>query len=92
MEDCKSLWIILNGQIPSIEFTVEVENNGSLSFVDMLIYWKVDWSLGQEVYWKPTHTNLKLVISIVPHKKPQWCIHWHRSRVAADPDHVKKES
>lgn len=39
------------------KFTVELENNGCLAFLDVQIYRKEDKKLGHTVYRKPTHTE-----------------------------------
>jgi len=44
----------------NIQFTMEIEAEGHLSFLDVNIYKKMDGSLGHQVYWKPTHTNFYL--------------------------------
>jgi hypothetical protein len=41
----------------NIQFTMEIEENGHLPFLDIDIH-KADGSLGHKVYRKPTHTNL----------------------------------
>jgi len=43
-----------------IQFTMEKEEEGHLTFLDMGIYRKTDGSLGHKIYRKPTHTNLFL--------------------------------
>ena len=50
----------LNGIHSSIQFTMEIEDEGHLPFLDIDTYRKMDGSLGHKVYWKPTHTNLYL--------------------------------
>ena len=42
---------------PSIQFTVELEKDGLLPFLDILIKRKSDGSLDITVYRKPTHTD-----------------------------------
>ena len=41
----------------NIQFTMEMEENGRLPFLDIDIYKKTTGSLGHKVYRKPTHTN-----------------------------------
>ena len=50
----------LNGVHKNIQFTMEIEEDGHLPFLDIDIYKKADGSLGHKVYRKPTHTNLYL--------------------------------
>ena len=47
----------LNSVRPSIKFTVEVEKEGSLPFLDALLQRKDDGNLDVTVYRKPTHTD-----------------------------------
>lgn len=50
----------LNGINSNIQFTMEVEKNGQLPFLDILISKKTDGTLGHAVYRKKTHTDLYL--------------------------------
>ena len=50
----------LSGLHKNIYFTMEIEEDGHLPFLDIDIYRKTDGSLGHKVYRKPTHTNLHL--------------------------------
>lgn len=47
----------LNNQHCDIKFTMEIENNGSLPFLDVLVKRLPDGRLGHSVYRKPTHTD-----------------------------------
>uniref|UniRef100_A0A6P7FX31 Uncharacterized protein LOC114331948 n=1 Tax=Diabrotica virgifera virgifera TaxID=50390 RepID=A0A6P7FX31_DIAVI len=47
----------LNGIHPSIQFTMEVESEESLPFLDVLIQKQPPHSFSYSVYRKPTHTN-----------------------------------
>jgi hypothetical protein len=48
---------LLNSIHPSIEFSMEIEEDGRLPFLDVLITRKQDGTLGHQVYRKPTHTD-----------------------------------
>ena len=50
----------LHGIHNNIQFTMEIEDEGHLPFLDTDIYRKMDGSLGHRVYRKPTDTNLYL--------------------------------
>jgi hypothetical protein len=50
----------LNGLHKNIQFTMEIEEEGHLPFLDIHIYRKTDNSLGHKVYRKPTRTKLYL--------------------------------
>jgi len=51
----------LNGLHRNIQFTMEMEGDGHLPFLDFDIYRRWEGSLGHRVYQKPTHTVLCLV-------------------------------
>jgi hypothetical protein len=50
----------LNGFHRNIQFTMEIEKDSHLPFLDIDIFRRPDGSLGHKVYRKPTHTNLYL--------------------------------
>jgi hypothetical protein len=50
----------LNSVHQSIQFTMEMERDSHLPFLDIEIYRRPDGSLGHRVYCKSTHTNLYL--------------------------------
>ena len=50
----------LNSRHPNIRFTCEMEENGQLPFLDVLLRRHPDGTLGHSVYRKPTHTDLYL--------------------------------
>jgi hypothetical protein len=47
----------LNGLHNNIKFTMEIEEEGHLPFLDIDTYRKTNGSIGHKVYRKPTHTN-----------------------------------
>ncbi|CAK9823993.1 hypothetical protein ANTRET_LOCUS2231 [Anthophora retusa] len=47
----------LNSLHPKIQFTMEIETDGQLPFLDVLVTKKQDGSLGHRVYRKLTHTD-----------------------------------
>ena len=47
----------LNSLRPTIQFTVKVEKDRSLPFLDVLLRWKDDGSLDTTMYRKPMHTD-----------------------------------
>jgi len=51
----------LNGLHRNIQFTMEMERDGHLPFLDFNMYRRWEGSLGHRVYQKPTHTNVCLV-------------------------------
>ena len=53
----------LNSKHQNIEFTVEVENNGKLPFLDILITREPNMSFSTSIYRKPTYTGLMMKFS-----------------------------
>ena len=51
----------INGLHKKIHFTMDIERDGHLPFLDIDMYRKNDGSLGNTVYRKSTHTNLDTV-------------------------------
>ena len=47
----------INGISPTIKFTVEIEENCSLAFLDVKVSRNLDNTLWTNIYQKPTHTN-----------------------------------
>lgn len=43
---------------PNIRFTIEMEVQRKLPFLDVLVYQKSNGSLGQAIYRKGTHTDM----------------------------------
>lgn len=57
VDKLKTFLEYLNNIHPSIQFTMEVEVQGQLPFLDILVIKKPNGALGHTVYRKPTHTN-----------------------------------
>ncbi|OXA38612.1 hypothetical protein Fcan01_26646 [Folsomia candida] len=53
----KQILKLLNEFHPSIQFTIEYEQNDSLPFLDVMVYKKENGIMGHRVYRKNTHTN-----------------------------------
>jgi hypothetical protein len=71
----------INGLHKNIRFTIEIEQDGHLPFLDIDIYRRADGTLGHKLYRKPTHTNLYL----------QQNSHHHPARVLCDNDSLPQE-
>ena len=56
-QNLTSFFIHLNSISPEIKFTMEVEENMRIPFLDVLIIRKEDGSLGHKVFRKSTHTE-----------------------------------
>jgi len=52
--ELRKFLIFLNNQHPNIHFTIDIEDNGKLPFLDVLVS-KKDGTLGHQVYRKLTH-------------------------------------
>lgn len=77
----------LNSQFSFIKFTVEIEKEGILPFLDIKLIWKTDRTLERKVYHNPTHTNLYL---------PSDSFHHPAQKLSAlatlvDRDHLQEE-
>ncbi|KAJ4426524.1 hypothetical protein ANN_27338 [Periplaneta americana] len=75
-------------------FTMEVEMNGKLPFLDILISRNNNGSLGHAVYRKPTHTNLYLNANSFHHKVQRMGILntlAHRAVSISDPEQLDTE-
>ena len=85
----------LNSVRPSIKFTVEVEKDGTLPFLDTLLQRKGDGSLDVTVYRKPTHTDRYLDFQShhPPHVKRGLvrCLFDRARSVTSSQDNLQKE-
>ncbi|XP_043263261.1 uncharacterized protein LOC122403673 [Colletes gigas] len=62
-EALNSFHNFINSIHPSIKFTVEIEKNQQIPFLDVLVNRKHDGTLGHKAYRKPTHTDRYLQAS-----------------------------
>jgi len=84
----------INGLHKKIQFTMEIEKDGHLPFLDIDIYRKTDGSLGHKVYRKPTHTNLYLQQSSHHHPASKQSVLTsltHRAITLCDQDSLPQE-
>lgn len=59
----------LHGAEPSIQFTIEIEKEGTLPFADVRVTRDQDGNLDTSIYRKPTHTDQHLHVSSNHFKK-----------------------
>jgi hypothetical protein len=64
-EEIQKILLHLNAQEPKIQFTIEMEKEGSLPFLDVLLKKKEDGFLSFSVYRKETHTDEYLILCCV---------------------------
>ena len=64
----------INSQHPNIRFTMEIEENNQLPFLDVLVKKRDDGSLAHCVYRKPTHTNRYLNAASHHHPATKRCV------------------
>jgi len=55
--ELRKFLIFFNNQHPNIRFTMDIEENKKLSFLDVLVTKKADNTLGHQVNRKPIHTD-----------------------------------
>jgi hypothetical protein len=84
----------LNRQAESIKFTMEIEDNNNIPFLDILISKKNDGSLSHQVYRKKTHTDRYLHVE--SHHHPAQKLGVINTLVTcairvSDNDHVEQE-
>ncbi|KAK5649280.1 hypothetical protein RI129_000309 [Pyrocoelia pectoralis] len=93
-EKLKAFLEHLNNVHPNIKFTIEIEQNDQLPFLDVLVKKKRDGRLGHTVYRKPTHTDR--YINAKSHHDPSQLKSViktliNRSQKLADADNIKEE-
>jgi hypothetical protein len=84
----------LNSLHPRIKFTMELESNGKLPFLDVLVTKKESGSLGHSVYRKPTHTDRYLNATSNHHPSQKRALIKtlaHRARTICDPESLDGE-
>jgi hypothetical protein len=84
----------LNSINPNIQFTMEIEKDEKLPFLDILIYKTNDGKLGHQVYRKPTYTGLYLNARShhhPTHKQGVISSLIHRAVKISDKEHLKEE-
>ena len=85
----------LNSVRPSIKFTVEIEKEGTLPFLDTLLRRKGDGTLDFTVYRKPPHTDryLDFQSQTPPHVKRGLvrCLFDRARNVTSSQDNLQKE-
>jgi len=84
----------LNSISSEIKFTMELEENGKIPFLDVLISRKEDGTLGHQVYRKKTHTNSYLHANSYYHPSQKSGVLNTlavRAFRISDPDHLKEE-
>jgi len=89
-ELCK-FFIFLNNQHPNIHFTINIKENGKLTFLYVLVSKKADGTLGHQVYRKPTHTDRYLHAESHYHpSQKQSAINSlvHRAFIISDKEHL----
>ena len=77
-----------------IKFTMEMEEEGKLAFLDVLLTKKVDGSLGYQVYRKKTHTDRYLHADSHHHPAQKAGVIQtlaYRSKRILDTDHLEQE-
>jgi hypothetical protein len=84
----------LNNIYQCIQFTMEMERDSHLLFLEIGIYRKSDASLGHKVYCKPTHINLYLNTSSHHHPSSKHAALFtpvHGARALCDHDSLQVE-
>ncbi|XP_046384639.1 uncharacterized protein LOC124154910 [Ischnura elegans] len=56
-EELQSFLKHINSQHPAIQFTMEMEKDRRIPFLDVMVNKRIDGSLGYEIHRKPTHTD-----------------------------------
>jgi hypothetical protein len=84
----------LNGIHRNIKFTKELEQNGTLPFLDVLVKKKMDGTLGHMVYRKTTNIDVYLHVDLEHHleqKRAVLSTLTHRAQSICDEDSLQDE-
>ncbi|XP_022101529.1 uncharacterized protein LOC110985087 [Acanthaster planci] len=85
----------LNSLKPSIQFTIENEQDNSIAFLDTMVHREPDGSLTSTVYRKPTHTDQYLAFDshhpVSVKRGVAKCLHDRASRLVTRPRHTAAE-
>ncbi|XP_042202441.1 uncharacterized protein LOC121852537, partial [Callorhinchus milii] len=84
----------INSIHPAIRFTMEVENDGKLPFLDVLIKRRPDGSMSHSVYRKATHTDAYLKPDSHHHPSQKNSLIktlYHRAQCISDHEHISSE-
>ena len=84
----------LNNIHSNIKFTMEIESNNKLPFLDVLVYKKETGDLGHSVYRKPTHTDRYLNANSNHHPSQKRALIKtlvHRAKTISDDETLKSE-
>jgi len=84
----------LNSVHQNIAFTMEVEQQGTLPLLDVLVKRRLDDSLGHSVYKKPIHTDLNLHAKSEHHpskKRAVLSTLVRRAKTLCDPGSLREE-
>ncbi|XP_022083858.1 uncharacterized protein LOC110975582 [Acanthaster planci] len=85
----------LNSLKPSIQFTIENEQDNSIAFLDTMVHREPDGSLTSTVYLKPTHTDQYLAFDshhpVSVKRGVAKCLHDRASRLVTRPHHTAAE-
>ncbi|XP_015119535.1 uncharacterized protein LOC107042846 [Diachasma alloeum] len=92
--DVRKRLVELEGKHPSIKFTMEIEQNGCLPFLDVLVRRNKDGTMGHHVYRKPTHTERYLDAASHHHPSQKNSVIsslMYRARTISQPSKVNSE-
>ena len=92
--ELRKFLIHLNKQHPNIRFTIDIEENGKLPFLDVLVSKEANGTLGHQVYRKTTHTDRYLHAESHHHPAQKQSVInslVHRAFAISDRGHLRTE-